>query len=118
MTEATLIKENIQSGLALSFRGLVHYHNGRKHGRVQADMVLEKELRDLHLDGQAAERGLCHTGHSLSTGDLKAHPTMTHFLQGHIDSNKDIPPNSATPCEPSIVTHKSMWTSPIHTTRW
>ena len=34
----------------LQFRGLVHYHHGRKHGSVQADMVLEKELRVLHLD--------------------------------------------------------------------
>jgi hypothetical protein len=36
-------------GLVYRFRGLVHYHHGRKHGRVQADMVLEKELRILHL---------------------------------------------------------------------
>ena len=54
MTTATLIKENISLGLAYSFRGLVHYHHGRKHGSVQADMVLEKELRVLHLDLQAA----------------------------------------------------------------
>jgi hypothetical protein len=25
--------------------GFVHYHHGRKHGSVQADMVLEKELK-------------------------------------------------------------------------
>ena len=31
-----------------SFRGLVHY----RHGSMQADMVLEKELRVLHLDLQ------------------------------------------------------------------
>ena len=31
-------------GLAYSFRGLVHYHfyYGRKHGSMQADMLLEK----------------------------------------------------------------------------
>jgi hypothetical protein len=40
-------KENIYLGLAYSFRGLVHYHHGRKHGTVQADMVLEKQLRVL-----------------------------------------------------------------------
>jgi hypothetical protein len=28
MTTATLIKENIQLGLAYSFKGLVHYHQG------------------------------------------------------------------------------------------
>ena len=37
-------------GLADSFRGLVHYHHGGKHDSIQADMVLEKELRILHLD--------------------------------------------------------------------
>jgi hypothetical protein len=45
MTSATLIKENISLGLAYSFRGLVSYHHSRKHGSMQADMVLEKELR-------------------------------------------------------------------------
>jgi hypothetical protein len=38
-------------GLAYSFRGSVHYH----HGSVEADLVLEKELRVLHLDPQAGE---------------------------------------------------------------
>ena len=56
MIKATLIKENISLGLAYSFRGSVHYHHGRKHGSMQADMVLEKELRVLHLDPQAAGR--------------------------------------------------------------
>jgi hypothetical protein len=37
-------------------KGLVHYHHGRKHGSMQADMVLEKELRVLCLDLQAAGR--------------------------------------------------------------
>ena len=41
--------------LAHSFRGLVHYCHGRKHGRVKAGMVLEKELIVLHLDLKAAE---------------------------------------------------------------
>ena len=48
MSTATLIKENISLGLAYSSRGLVHYHHGGKHGSVQADMVLEKELRILY----------------------------------------------------------------------
>jgi hypothetical protein len=42
-------------GLAYSFTGSVHYHHGGKHGRIKADMVLEKELRVLHLDLQEAE---------------------------------------------------------------
>jgi hypothetical protein len=44
-----------QLGLAYSFRGSVHYHPGGKHGGMQLDMVLEKELRGLYLDLQAAE---------------------------------------------------------------
>ena len=31
------------------------YHHDGKHGGVQADKVLEKEMRVLHLDLQAAE---------------------------------------------------------------
>ena len=63
MTKATLIKENISLGLAYSFRGSVHYHHGGKHDSMQADMVLEKELRVLHLDLQAAE-GDCAPHHA------------------------------------------------------
>jgi hypothetical protein len=43
--------------VAYSFRGSVHYHHGRKHGSVQADMALE-ELRVLHLDPKVARRRL------------------------------------------------------------
>jgi hypothetical protein len=43
MTTATLIKENIYFRLAYNFRSLVHYHHGRKHGSLLADMMLEKE---------------------------------------------------------------------------
>ena len=48
---ATIIKESISLGLACSFRGLVHYHHGGNH-----HSMLEKELRDLHLDPQATGR--------------------------------------------------------------
>jgi hypothetical protein len=34
----------------------VHYHHGRRHGSTQADTVLEKEMRVLHLDQKAARR--------------------------------------------------------------
>jgi hypothetical protein len=40
-------------GLAYRFRGSVHYHHGGKHGSIQADMVLEKELRVIDLDLEA-----------------------------------------------------------------
>jgi hypothetical protein len=57
MTKASLIKENVQFGFVYNFRGLVHYHHGRKHGNIQADMVLE-ELRVLHLVPKAVRRRL------------------------------------------------------------
>jgi hypothetical protein len=55
MTEATLIKYNISLGLAYSFRGSVHDHHGSEHGGKQTDMVLQKEVRVLHLDCKVAE---------------------------------------------------------------
>jgi hypothetical protein len=61
MTKTSPIKENVQLGLAYSFRGSVHYHLGRKHGSIQVDMVLE-EQRVLHLDLKAARRRLSSTG--------------------------------------------------------
>ena len=56
MTKATFIKE-IYLGLAYTFRGSVHYHYGRKHGSMQADMIQE-ELRVLYLDPTTARKGL------------------------------------------------------------
>ena len=56
MTKATLIKANISLELAYSFRGLVYYHHGRKHGSMQADRVLERYLSILYLDQQATGR--------------------------------------------------------------
>ena len=49
-------KESIYSGLAYSSRGLVKYCHGREHDSMQADMVLEKELRVLYADLPAAGR--------------------------------------------------------------
>jgi hypothetical protein len=42
----------MEDGLQLG--GLVYYPHGRKHGSIQEDTVLEKELRVLYLDPQAA----------------------------------------------------------------
>ena len=55
MTTTTLTKES-KFRLAYSINVLVHCHYIRKHGSIQADMLLEKELRILHLDPQAAGR--------------------------------------------------------------
>ena len=59
MTKATHTKGSIYLGLAYRFRGLDHYHHrkhSRKHGSMQVDVVLEKELRVLHFDLKAARR--------------------------------------------------------------
>jgi hypothetical protein len=45
-------KQLIEAGL--QFRDLVYYHHGETHGSVQTDIVLEKELRVLHVDMKAA----------------------------------------------------------------
>lgn len=42
-------------GLVYSFRSLVNYNHGGKHGGIQVDMVLEK-LQVLHLDVYAEGR--------------------------------------------------------------
>jgi hypothetical protein len=90
MTQETLIKENISLGLAYNLRDLVHYHCDWKHGSMQADMVLEKELRVLHLHPKAAIGGVFHTGWSLSTRRTQSplprrHTPSKPFLlqQGH-----------------------------------
>lgn len=54
-------KESIQFGLAYSLRGIVLCHHGRKYDGGQVAMMLEEDLRLLHLDLQAAGRGLCPT---------------------------------------------------------
>jgi len=54
LTKSNFREKGFYFSLAYSFRGSVHYHGG-KHGGVQADMVLEKELRVLHLDLKATE---------------------------------------------------------------
>jgi len=43
-------------GLACTFRGSFHYHHGRKDGSIQEDLVVEKELRGMHLDQKAIRR--------------------------------------------------------------
>jgi hypothetical protein len=55
MTKATLIKEKYLIGVGLQFRGLVHYHHGRKHGSTQVDMVLEKEMSYIFVHRLQAE---------------------------------------------------------------
>jgi hypothetical protein len=71
-------------GLAYRFRSSVHYHLGRKHGSWQEDMILEKELRVLHLYPKELEALPFPHWLELEQRISKATPTVTHFLQqGH-----------------------------------
>ena len=104
-------KKNIKLRLAYSLIGLVHYHRGKKHSSMQADRVLEKQLRVLHLDLRATE-GDCDPRSSLSILDIKAYlhsdtlpPTRPHLLQ-----------QSHTPYGSSIQKHESMGVMYIQTT--
>ena len=47
-------EKHLLNELSCSFRGPVYYPHGEKHDQ-QAEMVLEKELRILHIDPQATE---------------------------------------------------------------
>jgi hypothetical protein len=69
--------------LAYRFRDSAHYHYGRKHGSIQAGMVLEK-LRVLHFVPKAAKEK---TDSHEFEGSLIAHqhsgtlpPTRPHLL--------------------------------------
>lgn len=51
---ATLIKGSISLRSIYRFRGLAQFCHDRKHGGIDADKVLKKEPRVLHLDQQTA----------------------------------------------------------------
>jgi hypothetical protein len=86
----------------LQFRGSVLYHHDWKHGSMQVDTVLEKELRVLHLDLQAAGREsdwawLEYLSPQSPPPTAVLPPTRPHLLQqGHTYSNKATP----TPTKP------------------
>ena len=84
MITASLInKHNLLGGL--QFTGSVHYHHGETW-QCQADMVLEKELRVLHVDLQAAASellGLLRLQNPVHSDTLP--PAKLHLLQqGHM----------------------------------
>ena len=64
----------------LQFRGSVHYHHVGKHDSVQADVVLEKELRVLHWDPQAAEGDCVPTLGMAFSNKASPTPTRSHLL--------------------------------------
>jgi hypothetical protein len=59
--------------LAYRSRGLVHYHRSIKHGCIQADVVLEKDLRVLHLEPKATRRRLSSPGTQEEEGRCLLH---------------------------------------------
>jgi hypothetical protein len=76
-----------------------------KHGSIQADMVHPGETVSSALGGVWA------------LGVPKAQPSSgTLSPTKHTYSQKETPPNSVTPCGPSIQTHKSMGAKPIQMT--
>jgi hypothetical protein len=87
-------------GLAYKFRGSVNNHDGSKHGRVQADRRLEKELRVLNQNQQAARSELVELlelqspPHSDTLPPTKPYPLQ----QGHTHSSKATP----TPTKPHL----------------
>ena len=75
------------------------------NSNVQADMVLEKELRVLYLNLQeslCATLGIAGVWETSKTTP----PTVTYFLQrGHTYSNQATPPSNVTSYGPSIQTY-------------
>lgn len=65
------------------FRVLAHYCHVRKHDSVQADLVLETEMRVIHPDLQAAggERG--QTDRQTDGKDLSVFSIFHALLPGH-----------------------------------
>jgi len=108
MAKTSLINEMFNLGC---FRVLLHYPHSGKHDSIQADRVLEMELRVLHLDPQTVKETVHHAKHRLIIGDLQ---TCPHG--GNIFSNKATSINRETPCGPSIQRPKSQG-HPDKTTR-
>ena len=72
--------------VSLLFRGLVHCYHGEKHGNMQADMVLKKELRVVQFDPQATGSELCTPRNVIWTME-----TLKPTPQWHTSSNKAAP---------------------------
>jgi len=91
MNTAALINGDISLGLAYRFRGLVHYHHGRKHNGTQADTMLEKSS----TSGLAGSRRTCEPLALPGASETSKHPLApSDFLQqGHIYYSKVTGPN-------------------------
>jgi hypothetical protein len=78
--QRNFIKANISLWLTYGFRCLVYYHHGGKHGSIQPDMVLEKDLRVLHLDPQANGDSVLYWAEHEHLRPQSPTSTVTHFL--------------------------------------
>jgi len=77
------------------FKGSIHYHHGRKHCSVQADMMLEKVPRILHLDKDNQEKTASWAARRRVSSVL-GRSTMMYFPQQvHTYANKVTHPNIA-----------------------
>jgi hypothetical protein len=64
----------------LRFQSLVHYLHCEKHGGLRAGMILEKELRVLHLICRHQKEIVSHTNLSLSIYETSKPTSVTHFF--------------------------------------
>lgn len=96
MTLATLIEGSIELELTYTLRSLVHNHYGRKHDRLQTDMMLEKERRVLHLYFRTP-------GSELAWASETSKPThlVKYLIQQSHSYSKTTPPNIASPYGPT-----------------
>ena len=106
-------------GTVLWFRGLVHCHHGRKHHGMQADMVMEKELREIKKRQSATRPRLSFwylkAYHQWQTSSNNRHTWRKRWERSRRDSqppgldwafdtskpitNDRLPPTTATPGE-------------------
>jgi hypothetical protein len=84
------MKEDVYLEVAYRFRSLVHYCYGGKHGGMQADMVLEKELRVIHLDLKvigkelyATKPRIKHLNHKACSHRYIRPPIISSYLLQH-----------------------------------
>ena len=95
-------------GMAYSFRGLGHYHHSATHDNVQADKLLENELKVLHLYPQVTRRDLLWMLFE-HIYNFKAHfYSRIHFLQQGQTCSKATTPNCDILYGKIIQSHETM----------
>lgn len=82
----------------------------RKHGSTLAEMVLERQLRVLHIDPKAAGRDSDILARLEFLNPQSLPPVTYFFQQSHPYSNKTTDPKSATPSGPMGPLHSNSCT--------